>query len=260
MNYIVLDLEFNQPFSFKTGKSYELNPECPFEIIQIGAVKLNNNFEFIEKFNYMIKPEFYKRIHPYVEKITGITEKDLENKCYFKEAFNAFLKFIGNEDSVLCTWGIDDIKSLYRNIVVHNINTELITNKYINVQSYATKYLNYEAGKTIGLKNAVTELNIEIESKFHDALNDADYTAKIFKIVKPNKISFDTFNIMDLIRKKSDKRIINNKALIDHFTKELGRELTCEEEKIIKKAYKLGRNQVYDSIYIKKAKSKKKNK
>ena len=38
MNYIVLDLEFNQAFPFKSGKKVEPNPECPFEIIQIGAV------------------------------------------------------------------------------------------------------------------------------------------------------------------------------------------------------------------------------
>ena len=39
MHYIVLDLEFNQSFPFKTGKKTEPVAECPFEIIQIGAVK-----------------------------------------------------------------------------------------------------------------------------------------------------------------------------------------------------------------------------
>ena len=257
MNYIVFDLEFNQPFKFKTGKSYELNPECPFEIIQIGAVKLNDKFEFIDTFNYMIKPVFYKRIHPYVEKITGKTEKDLKGKMTFPDVFNKFIEFIGNDDSVLCTWGIDDIKALYRNILVHNIDINLITDKYINIQSYASKYLKYEAGKSIGLKNAVTELGVEIESSFHDALNDADYTAKIFNIVKPEKVSYDTFNVMDLARKKMGKHIINTKALLDHFVKELGRELSDDEIKIIKTAYKMGRNQVYDTVFLKKTKKKK---
>ena len=31
MNYIVLDLEFNQAFPFKSGKKVEPNPECPFD-------------------------------------------------------------------------------------------------------------------------------------------------------------------------------------------------------------------------------------
>ena len=51
MNYIVLDLEFNQAFPFKSGKKVEPNPECPFEIIQIGAVKLNERFEQLDSFN-----------------------------------------------------------------------------------------------------------------------------------------------------------------------------------------------------------------
>ena len=57
MNYIVLDLEFNQAFPFKSGKKVEPNPECPFEIIQIGAVKLNERFEQLDSFNCMISPQ-----------------------------------------------------------------------------------------------------------------------------------------------------------------------------------------------------------
>ena len=83
MNYIVFDLEFNQSFDFKTGSSAKSNPECPFEIIQIGAVKLNSSFETIGHFNRYIKPVIYKRIHPYVEKITAITQDDLKNGAPF---------------------------------------------------------------------------------------------------------------------------------------------------------------------------------
>ena len=73
MNYIVLDLEFNQPFHFKTGFQTTLHPDCPFEIIQIGAVKLNEQFTILDEFNILIKPVIYPRIHPYVEKITNLT-------------------------------------------------------------------------------------------------------------------------------------------------------------------------------------------
>lgn len=41
MNYIVLDLEWNQSAD---GKAYT-NSRIPFEIIQIGAVKLDENFQ-----------------------------------------------------------------------------------------------------------------------------------------------------------------------------------------------------------------------
>ena len=90
MNYIVFDLEFNQSFDFKTGSSAKSNPECPFEIIQICAVKLNSSFETIGHFNRYIKPVIYKRIHPYVEKITAITQDDLKNGAPFAEVFRDF--------------------------------------------------------------------------------------------------------------------------------------------------------------------------
>lgn len=246
MNYTVLDLEFNQPFNFKNGAQTYLNPECPFEIIQIGAVKLNENFELVDSFNYLIKPKIYKRIHPIVEKITGITYEQIKDCPSFEDAYNAFIEFSCGTESVLCTWGIDDIKSLYRNILFYNLNINAISDKYINVQTYATSYLNYEQGKIIGLKNAVMLLELPIEEEFHNALYDADYTAQIFKIVRPENVDINTFNIMDLTKKATPHKRINTSALMSHFESSLERELTKEEVSLIKSAYKLGRNQTYD--------------
>ena len=124
MNYIVLDLEFNQSFPFKNGKKVEPNPECPFEIIQIGAVKLNENFEQVDTFDAMIRPQIYPRLHPFVEKITGIHSEMLADKPDFKDAYTRFLTFIGDEPAVLCTWGGDDIKSLFRNILFYDLDAE----------------------------------------------------------------------------------------------------------------------------------------
>lgn len=42
MNYIIYDLEFNQPLSKDNNIS-----DLTFEIIQIGALKLNENLEVI---------------------------------------------------------------------------------------------------------------------------------------------------------------------------------------------------------------------
>ena len=155
MNYIVLDLEFNQAFPFKSGKKVEPNPECPFEIIQIGAVKLNERFEQLDSFNCMISPQIYPRLHPFVEKITGIRPKMLTGQPHFPEAYQAFLTFIGKEPAVLCAWGGDDIKSLYRNILYYNLDADAMTNQFLNVQPFAAEYLHHETGKAIGLKNAV---------------------------------------------------------------------------------------------------------
>lgn len=247
MNYIVLDLEFNQSFPFKTGNAVAPVTECPFEIIQIGAVKLNQSFQQIDTFNAMIQPQIYPRLHPFVEKITGITQEKLKDQLSFSEAFQNFASFIGNEDAILCTWGTDDIKSLFRNILYYKLDTNSITNKYLNVQKYASAYLKYEAGNAIGLKNAVTELNIEIDLPFHDALFDAIYTAKVFEIVHPEEIVPTTFKPAVLLISLPKAPRTNTAALLVHISDLMERELTSGEKKIAKIAYFLGRAHSFDA-------------
>ena len=59
MNYIVFDLEWNQcPY----GKERE-NDKLPFEIIEIGAVKLNKQFEIMDNFQCLVQPMVYKKLH-----------------------------------------------------------------------------------------------------------------------------------------------------------------------------------------------------
>ena len=257
MNYIVLDLEFNQSFPFKNGRKVEPNPECPFEIIQIGAVKLNDKFEQVDTFDAMIRPQIYPRLHPFVEKITGIHAEMLADKPDFKSAYEGFLKFIGNEPAILCTWGGDDIKSLFRNILFYNLNADALTDQYLNVQPFAAQYLNHEAGKAIGLKNAVEALGIPEGNTFHDALNDAVYTAKIFAITHPAEIKAETFNPLTMLAKKPKKLRTNVKSLLMYVEEKMEKELTESEKELVKMAYMLGRNHTFDATPVARKKTEK---
>ena len=257
MNYIVLDLEFNQSFPFKNGRKVEPNPECPFEIIQSGAVKLNDKFEQVDTFDAMIRPQIYPRLHPFVEKITGIHAEMLADKPDFKSAYEGFLKFIGNEPAILCTWGGDDIKSLFRNILFYNLNADALTDQYLNVQPFAAQYLNHEAGKAIGLKNAVEALGIPEGNTFHDALNDAVYTAKIFAITHPAEIKAETFNPLTMLAKKPKKLRTNVKSLLMYVEEKMEKELTESEKELVKMAYMLGRNHTFDATPVARKKTEK---
>lgn len=193
---IVLDLEFNQAFDFGDNeRGSEVNPKCRFEIIQIGAVKVDEHYDATDRFNILIKPILYPRIHPYVEKITGFTDEDFYGAPNFPEAFAKFKKFADN-DLVLGTWGYSDIKAMYRNITYHNINEDPVIMKYVDIQQIATKYVGFSKGGAIGLKNAVEALEVTIDEDkhFHNALSDAYYTAKILKKINPEKPKIKIFN------------------------------------------------------------------
>ena len=65
MNYIVFDLEWNQNPSGKKTR----NDRLPFEIIEIGAVKVNSKKEITDHFHRLIKPQVYKWIHDSIHEV-----------------------------------------------------------------------------------------------------------------------------------------------------------------------------------------------
>ena len=65
MNYIVLDLEWNQS---PEGREQE-NPQIPFEILQIGAVKLDRDLNVTDQFCERIRPVVYPEIHYKIQEI-----------------------------------------------------------------------------------------------------------------------------------------------------------------------------------------------
>ena len=65
MEYIVLDLEWNQS---NTGKEDAVE-KLPFEIIEIGAIKLNKERVMVSEFNELIKPQVYHEMHKITSKL-----------------------------------------------------------------------------------------------------------------------------------------------------------------------------------------------
>ena len=242
MNYIIFDLEFNQPFSFSKN-SKGPNPKCPFEIIDIGVVKLDENLLEVGKFDRLVKPKLYTRIHPYVKRMTKISKEDLNSAKPFSEVYKEFIKLL-DDKSVLCVWGTSDIKELIRNIEFHKLDASLIPKECINVQLYASKLLNSSHSGQIGLKNAVELLDIPLETKFHNAFYDAWYTAEIFKKVNNDQIKPITYGLSQdakLTKPQSKKTTLDTDKLIMHFEKTFNRKITMEEQSIIKLAYKMGK-------------------
>ena len=244
MNYIVFDLEFNQGYNFGKETNNKINPKCPFEIIQIGIVKLNDNFETIGTLDVLVKPEIYTTLNPFVKELTGITMDELDSGKSFKEMYEEFINFIKTDRSILCVWGISDIKELFRNMEYHELDTSKVPTEYIDIQSYASKALNRPRGINIGLSNAAKLLDVLIESQFHNAFNDAYYTAEVFKKIYNKEIKANVYNPHNPARLNTtdtQKYKIDTYNLMKQFEKMFKRKMTAEEKSIIKLAYIMGK-------------------
>ena len=78
MNYIVLDMEWNQPYP---GEKiiYRNNLCLNNEIIQIGAVKLKDKLHIADTFAVDIKPTVFKKINHNVKKLIRYKNKRYRN-------------------------------------------------------------------------------------------------------------------------------------------------------------------------------------
>ena len=196
MNYIVLDLEWNQS---NTGLEKEIS-KLPFEIIEIGAIKLNDTRVMISEFSELIKPQVYREMHHITSKLIHMQMRELERGRPFVEVMQNFLDWCGEEEYIFCTWGTLDLTELQRNMLFYEMTP--LSDKpiaYLDVQKLFS--IAYEDRKQRrSLEYAVDFLDMEKDIPFHRAFSDAYYTAKILsRLMEEHEavlqnVSYDVFN------------------------------------------------------------------
>lgn len=248
MYYIALDLEFNQDFPSLQNLDFKRNRSL-FEIIQIGAIKLDKNFNSIATFNRYIKPSIYLRVSEFITELTGITTKQLMKEKEFPEVYQDFIQFLGSKDSVLCIWGLSDIRELFKNTSYHKIDNQSLPRSYIDLQPYASKFLGFSSKRLLRLEYVVNELGIKSPYKFHDAVNDAYYTAEIFKRVFDPSIEPKIYN-PNYVKPKpiKIKKVVDYDGLYKQFEKMYNRSLIHEEKEMIRLAYLMGKTKQFIKV------------
>lgn len=224
MNYIVFDLEWNQ----SSGEQKEV-PGIPFEIIEIGAVKLNDTGVMIGEFNQLIKPSVYREMNKVTGRLIHIKMQELEQGKPFPMAAHAFLEWCGEEDYMFCTWGNLDLTEFQRNMRFFNM-TPISDGPiaFLDVQKLFS--LAYEDGRTRrALENAVDFVQMEKDVPFHRAFSDAHYTAKLLAQIAERhpevlkRVSFDMFHLP-----VSREREV--KVQFDNYVKYISREFAGKAE------------------------------
>ena len=233
MDYIVFDLEWNQS---NTGREPEVE-DLPFEIIEIGAVKLNKEMKFISEFSQLIKPKVYQEMHYITRKLIHMQMEELQCGKPFPLVIDEFLEWCG-KDSIFCTWGPLDLVELQRNMSFYNMQP--LSNKpfqFLDVQKLFS--LAYEDGKKRrNLEYAIDFLKIEKDIPFHRAFSDAYYTGKILERINEadvnkenailNNVSYDVYN---LPKKKRDEIY----TIFDNYAKYITREFNDKADILMDK-------------------------
>ncbi len=176
MHYVVVDLEWNQAMSSKSSVFNQLPIHLRGEIIEIGAVKLNEDMSAGEEFTIDVKPVYFRRMHYKVKKITGFDKERLAQGLTFPEAMERFRAWCG-DDVTFLTWGCDDQGILEQNIIIHDLDWDWIAG-WINLQLIYNLQTGGDKNQK-SLASAMEHFEIEQTRVAHDALGDAYNTALV---------------------------------------------------------------------------------
>ena len=176
MAYIVFDMEWNQPMCASQPQRGRNGVKLSGEIMQIGAVRLEEDGEISGSFSLCVKPHFYRRLNKRVRELTGITKEELMAADEFPAVFAQFDAFCG-ENPVLLTWGFDDVPILRQNLIAWGLGTEICETSY-NLQTIFNTQTDGGRDQR-SLAFALEYYGIVPELEAHDALHDAYHTALV---------------------------------------------------------------------------------
>ena len=176
MTYIVIDLEWNQAMSAKSSVYNHLPIHLRGEIIQIGAVKLRDDFTPGEEFQCDVRPVWFRKMHHKVKKLTGFDNERLSHGISFPEAMEQFTAWCG-PDCTFMTWGYDDRGIMEQNLIIHDLDIDWL-GQWINLQLIYNRQNDGDKNQK-SLETAMERYGIEQTRVAHDALGDAYNTALV---------------------------------------------------------------------------------
>ncbi len=180
--YVIVDLEMCNVPDCRKCKAFHWGNE----LIQIGAVMLDDSFEISDQFMTFVSPQFGV-IDKFIERLTGISRRDVSGAPSTRDALELFAAWLP-EDAILVSWSENDELQIRRelrgkSIAIPGFDTYLETWEDCQ-KTFGEKMDSHRSYK---LSEALLMADIEADDGAHDALVDAKNTARLFAKMKREK-------------------------------------------------------------------------
>jgi len=180
------------------------------EIIEFGAVMLDEKMNVLGRFQRFVKPQF-GTVSSKITKLTGITNDMLENENNFLNVLEAFVKWIGKGVFEVCSWSMSDYTQLLSEVQEKcSVDTyDSLFRNWRDVQREFSDGIGYKG--VLSLKNAMSSIDEKFEGKAHNALADAENTADLVNLLSDKKL-FDkrTKPLQELLRPSEEENTLGS--------------------------------------------------
>ena len=200
MKHVVVDLEMNPV----DREHKDIKKKLSGEVIEIGAVKLGDDFRQESEFQCYVAPE-YGAIKTHITELTGIKQETVEGKDHFCQAFPSFVDWIGEEETKIYSWSMSDLKQLRKEcrMKMADFDTEWLDSRWVDLQQAFDSRIGLQ--NSLGLKHALGAMNRNFEGTAHTALADAINTSAILVLMQDDKEFRKVMApVMDVLKPKDE--------------------------------------------------------
>ena len=195
MQHIMIDLEMN-----KIEKQWRGKNKLSSELIEIGAVRMDEQFVVTDTYQSYVKPEFGPMDAVIIE-LTGITDDKVKDAPGFAEAMDDFTAWIGNDETQFYSWSMSDIRQFQNEAVFKSYPGTIIEQMETHWTDFQEEFRRLLGlHHRIKLSYAVSAADYEFQGAQHTALADAINTAEILRLSKdPERFRTVMQPVLDLV-------------------------------------------------------------
>lgn len=200
MKHVVVDLEMN-PVS---REFREVRRKLNEEVIEIGAVRLDENFQQEAEFQCYVKPE-YGPIKKHITSLTGITQAMVADKKTYAACFQDFVDWVGEEETKIYSWSMSDIKQLRSECryKLPDFDIRWLDERWVDLQQEFDDRLGLH--NSLALKHALGAMDHKFEGTQHTALADAINTSAILTLMQDDAKFKETMKpVLEILQPKDD--------------------------------------------------------
>lgn len=187
MRYIFVDFEMNPAVKSNLPEG----AQCGYEIIEIGAVMLDEDYKEIDSYKSYVKPMYNNAIGRKYKELTGIDSNMIAGVHTFERAYKKFMDWFGSNDYEIYAWSSSDSIQVKKEMQTKNFtfdeNVEYMFSHWFDFQKMFDEIAGSD--QQLSLEKALNICGISFDGKKHDALNDARNTSRLFAESKLNDLS-----------------------------------------------------------------------
>lgn len=178
MIYTILDLEWDSAYSVKHKRFIN-------QILQIGAVKLDSDFNITDTFEVTVKSSISNRVTGRFAELTGITTEKMRGGIPFDEAVDCYNSWAA-DNSVTMTWSDSDLYAIKTNEeYLLGGGRRFKIGKYLDLQKFIQgemRIAGCNEKNQISLSAAAEKFGISTDGyELHTACDDSAVCAALLK-------------------------------------------------------------------------------